>query len=771
MPNTLSKKGSTPKSDITVYTKRLYTLNKAAQEAVREFSQHDIDDEEGLEKRRIKMHDAFTKLYDELANFSENVMGVDFDIAYLRERIKHAEGETKAQLEKALTDLETELQNNLADIWMARVMSWLHQAAAASGPFSEEEHEDKEKAALQHLAQVYTMLEKSFSAIPVKTDGTQQLRRVALGKMIHQLIKESGDKVETKLDEILGKNNVAEAEFYDEFLNELIGYESTFRQAFNPFDELVWRDILYAFIYEQATDLYNGAIPTLKKAGAEKSEIEKIKSWKANTSGLAEVYFGMTYNDIANAQMRAGNLEDAAKLYQMASDSFGRAEKCFSETAALEINARQAQADKDHNKAQALFCKAEATVGNLTDLLKSEDRDSAITTLKDIFKSLRKAEKLSKSRELTGAIRENLRIFAFIEDKLKKNSDSMSGIIDQIDLAKSIRREGLVQDINKAIDSAVAQMESAPSDALVSIREGLTSLGILLSLQEEDDEIRGLRNRTIAVLKNLKYVIQFQLSGQLQQGIKFMVSRILENLHAEEAAEYYQKIGAKDKATELRDFGRLAVATSCASEAQVFAKQSEQWAFRTQLERASMFNRMEADIADMDINEDMSDAIKAHDNTIERIQHAVAAFEASILELQHVAGSNIRLKNNVDAQIKQLQGVVMKFKGDLMRLQAAKSNFLGEFASKKGDKTKARTYFTEASDKLREAVGNYTVAAQTFQAMGNMEAAQSVGMKAKTADLLARSVWDSKQKISRDEEPTYFGDTELAALYLGAAGQ
>ncbi|MHA1771831.1 MAG: hypothetical protein ACTSYL_11045 [Candidatus Thorarchaeota archaeon] len=771
MPNTLSKKGSTPESDITVYTKRLYTLNKAAQAAVKEFSQHDIDDEEGLERRRIKMHDAFTQLYDELANFSENVMGVDFDIAYLRERIKHAEGETKAQLEKALSDLETELQNNLADIWMARVMAWLHQAAAASGPFSEEEHEDKEKAALQHLAQVYTMLEKSFSAIPVKTDGTQQLRRVALGKMIHQLIKESEDKVESKLDEILGKNNIAEADFYDEFLNELIGYESTFRQAFNPFDELVWRDILYTFIYEQATDLYNGAIPTLKKAGTEKSEIEKIKSWKANTSGLAEVYFGMTYNDIANAQMRAGNLEDAAKLYQMASDSFGRAEKCFSEIAALEINARQAQADKEHSKAQALFCKAESTVGNLTDLLKSEDRDSAITTLKDIFKSLRKAEKLSKSRELTGAIRENLRIFAFIEEKLKKNSDSMSGIIDQIGLAKSIRREGLVQDINKAIDSAVAQMESAPTDALVSIREGLASLGILLSLQEEDDEIRGLRNRTIAVLKNLKYVIQFQLSGQLQQGIKFMVSRILENLHAEEAAEYYQKIGAKDKATELRDVGRLAVATACASEAQVFAKQSEQWAFRTQLERSSMFNRMEADIADMDIDEDMSDAIRAHDNTIERIKHAVAAFEAAIVELQHVAGSNIRLKNNVDAQIKQLQGVVMKFKGDLMRLQAAKSNFLGEFASKKGDKTKARTHFTEASDKLREAVGDYTVAAKTFQALGNMEAAQSVDLKAKTADLLARSVWDSKQKISRDEEPTYFGDTELAALYLGSTGQ
>ncbi len=54
-----------------------------------------------------------------------------------------------------------------------------------------------------------------------------------------------------------------------------------------------------------------------------------IKSWKQNTAGLSEVYLAMTYNDIADAQMRAGNLEDASKLYQVSSDAFGRAEKCF----------------------------------------------------------------------------------------------------------------------------------------------------------------------------------------------------------------------------------------------------------------------------------------------------------------------------------------------------------------------------------------------------------------------------------------------------------
>ncbi len=772
MPNVIPKKGNKTDSTNEVYTRQLYKLNREAQAAVREFSQHDIDDQEGIEQKRILMHDVFTRLYDEIADFSEKVMGGDFDIAYLRERMAHAEGETKEQLQKALAELEAQLKRNLADIWMARVMAWLHQAAAASGPFTEHDNPEKEKSAAQHLARVYMMLEKSFSAIPVKSDGTQKLRRVALGIMIHRLIAESDTATETKLDEILGKNKAAEAEFYDEFLNELIGLESTFRQAFNPFDELVWRDILYAFIYEQATDLYNEAIPKLKKAdGVDKSEVEKIKSWKANTSGLAEVYLAMMFNDIANAQMRAGNLEDASKLYQMASDAFGRAEKCFSEIAALEINAQQAKSDKDHNRAQALFCRAEAAVVKLKELLKTEDREEAVETLKGIFKDLRKAEKLSRTRELIGAIRENLRIFAFVEEKLKANSESVSSIIDQIELAKGIRREGLIQDIRKSIDTAIMQMEKEPSDAIVAIREGLTNLGILLSLQEEDAEIKRLRNHTIAVLKHIKYVIQFQLSAQLEQGVKFMISRILENLHAEEAAEYYQKVGDKAKATELKDVGRLAIATACASEAQVFAKQSEQWAFRTQLERIGMFRRLESDLTDYDIEVDVNDTLMAHENTIERIKRAVAAFEAAVVELERVSGADVKMQNNVDEQIRQLQGVIMKFKGDLKRLEAAKSNFLGEYASKRGDKSKARTYFTEANDKLREAVGNYTVAAKAFQAMGNLQAAQSVDAKAKTADLLARSVWDSKQRLNRDEEPNYFGETELIALYLGSPGQ
>ena len=308
--------------DTTIFTSLLFELNIKAQDAVREISLHDIDDREGLERKRIDMHDAFTELYDKIASFNEQIMIDDFDLAYLRNRAAHSEGEVKEQLEAALEELKAQVQTNLADVWMARVMAWLHQAAAASGPFVEEEHEDKEKSASKHLAAVYTMLEKPFSAVPQKVDGTQKLRRVALGMQAYTLLKESHEAKDEELTSILGKNKSAEAEFYDEFLNELIGQESTFRQAFNPFDELIWRDIISSFIFEQATDLYNEAIPHFQKKREHKERLAMMKSWKQNTAGLSEVYLAMTYTDIADAQMRAGNLEDASKLYQVASDAF-----------------------------------------------------------------------------------------------------------------------------------------------------------------------------------------------------------------------------------------------------------------------------------------------------------------------------------------------------------------------------------------------------------------------------------------------------------------
>jgi hypothetical protein len=143
------------------------------------------------------------------------------------------------------------------------------------------------------------MLEKPFSAVPQKVDGTQKLRRVALGMQAYALLKESLEAEDSELTLILGKNKSAEAEFYDEFLNELIGQESTFRQAFNPFDELIWRDIISSFIFEQATDLYNEAIPHFQKKREHKDRLAMMKSWKQNTAGLSEVYLAMTYTDIA----------------------------------------------------------------------------------------------------------------------------------------------------------------------------------------------------------------------------------------------------------------------------------------------------------------------------------------------------------------------------------------------------------------------------------------------------------------------------------------
>ena len=767
------KKDTTDTDDTIIYTSLLFELNIKAQDAVRAFALHDIDDRSGLEKRRMNMHDAFTVLYNSFAAFNEQIMIADFDISYLRNRIGQSEGEVREQLEEALEEIQAESQKNLADVWMARVMAWLHQAAAASGPFVEEEDQEKLKSASKHLAAVYTMLEKPFSAIPAKVDGTLKLRRVALGIQAYNLLKESLEAEDAELTSILGKNKSAEAEFYDEFLNELVGQESTFRQAFNPFDELLWRDIISSFIFEQATDLYNEAIPHFKKKREHKEKLSMIKSWKQNTAGLSEVYLAMTYNDIADAQMRAGNLEDASKLYQVASDAFGRAEKCFRLVIALQPNAEQSRVDKEQKKAQSLFCSVEANVKTLTDLIKVNNKTEANLVLKDIFKHLAKAEKLAKTRELTSAIKEETKTYAFVKEQLKKKkgkSADISGLIDQIEFAKDLRKTGLIQDVSKSLDEAYLVMASKPADALDAIREGLNSLGILLSLEAEDEEVGELRNRTLALLNNVKYMIQFQLSSQLQQGVKFIMSRILENLHAAEAASYYKIIGETEPAEELTDLGKLALATAFASEAQVYSRQSEQWAFRAQVERANAFRKLEDEIAMLEEDDPIEDALDIHNGTINKIKQTVASFEAAANELDSVAGPDIRAKNNVDDQVKQLQGVVMKFKGDLSRILGAKNDFLAEFMFKTGEKSKAKIHYSDANDQLREAVGNYTVAAQVFQQVGDAQAAQNVDSRAKTTDLLARSIWDNRQRIDMDQEPSEKGEPELVALYLGTTG-
>ncbi|MFW9975718.1 MAG: hypothetical protein ACFFDQ_10655, partial [Candidatus Thorarchaeota archaeon] len=690
-----SQQDDSDTDDTAIFTSLLFELNIKAQDAVRDFSLHDIDDKEGLEKKRIEMHDAFTELYDTITAFNEQIMIEEFDLVYIRNRIAQSEGETKTQLESALEDLTTQSQKNLADIWMARVMAWLHQAAAASGPFVEEEHADKQKNASKYLAAVYTMLEKPFSAVAMKIDGTQKLRRVALGMQAYNLLRESHEAKDVELSSTLGKNMSAEAEFYDEFLNELIGQESTFRQAFNPFDELVWRDIISSFIFEQATDLYNEAIPHFGKRREEKDRVSMIKSWKQNTAGLSEVYLAMTYTDIADAQMRAGNLEDASKLYQVASDAFGRAEKCFREVIALQTNAEQSRIDKEQKKAQSLYCSVEASVQTLSELIKLNNSSEASIVLKDIFKNLEKAEKLAKTRELTGAIKEDLKTYNFVKDlleKQKKRADDISSIIDQIDFAKDLRKTGLIQDVGKDLDEAETLMASNPAEALDSIREGLNSLGILLSIEAEDQEVGNLRNRTLALLNNVKYMIQFQLSSQLTHGVKFIMSRILENLHAAEAASYYKVIGEKGPAAELTDLGKLALATAFASEAQVYSRQSEQWSFRAQVERMNAFRRLEDELAQLDDEDIVEDALEIHDGAISRIKQTVASFESAANELDSVRGEMIRLRNNVELQVKQLQGVVMKFKGDLSRIQGARSDFMAEYMFKTGKKSKAKMH-------------------------------------------------------------------------------
>ena len=95
------KKASKSKKDAgdtTIYTSLLFELNIKAQDAVREFALHDIDDREGLEKKRILLHDTFTELYNTIAVFNEQIMIEDFDIGYLRTRIAQSEGEAREHL-------------------------------------------------------------------------------------------------------------------------------------------------------------------------------------------------------------------------------------------------------------------------------------------------------------------------------------------------------------------------------------------------------------------------------------------------------------------------------------------------------------------------------------------------------------------------------------------------------------------------------------------------------------------------------------------------
>ena len=391
-----------------------------------------------------------------------------------------------------------------------------------------------------------------------------------------------------------------------------------------------------------------------------------------------------------------------------------------------------------------------------------------------IFKNLEKAEKLAKTRELTSAIKEDLKTYQFVKEllkKRKKKTDDISSIIDQIKFAKDLRKTGLIQAVSKELDEAAALMASNPADALDSIREGLNSLGILLSLEAEDQEVGNLRNRTLALLNNVKYMIQFQLSANLDHGVKFIMSRILENLHAAEAASYYKVLGEKGPANELTDVGRLALATAFASEAQVYSRQSEQWSFRAQIERVDALQKLEDELAQLEDEDSIEDALEVHNGAISRIKQTVASFESAANELDSVKGDVLRQKNNVDAQVKQLQGVIMKFKGDLSRILGAKSDFMAEYMFKTGERSKAKMHYSDANDQLREAVGNYTVAAQVFQQVGDGQAAQNVDNRAKTTDLLARSVWDNRQRLERDQDPSQKGEAELIALYLGSAGE
>ncbi|MGV9103366.1 MAG: hypothetical protein ACOC3C_04555, partial [Candidatus Thorarchaeota archaeon] len=178
-------------SDVTLYSNIFFELNLEIQDAVRDFILHDIDDIEGVERKRIQMHNAFTNLYQEMARFGQEVIAESFDTEFLRKAIEQAHPEVKEQMQAALEDLVQQEKSQLAEIWMSKVLAWVHQSAAASSPFVAETNQDSKRKALLLMADIYTLLEKPFSAVPSKVDGTQKLRSVALGDKAHSLQKKA----------------------------------------------------------------------------------------------------------------------------------------------------------------------------------------------------------------------------------------------------------------------------------------------------------------------------------------------------------------------------------------------------------------------------------------------------------------------------------------------------------------------------------------------------------------------------------------------------
>ena len=60
-------------------------------------------------------------------------------------------------------------------------------------------------------------------------------------------------------------------------------------------------------------------------------------------------------------------------------------------------------------EALSLFCRAELSVPTLSELLEVNNKEEAMTVLAEIFKDLKKAEKLAKARELVALLRRTSR--------------------------------------------------------------------------------------------------------------------------------------------------------------------------------------------------------------------------------------------------------------------------------------------------------------------------------------------------------------------------
>ncbi len=758
----------------TLYTDIILQLEETAQKSIHDFATHDVSDLEGLEKKRKKMHEDFFNIYSKILDLIRIVRSeIQFDIDFTSKRFSFTKNEQEqSQIKQALEKLKIEYSNNLSIEWRFRVFAWAHKHATTKGIFIDELNEDAQKESIRLLSDLYNMLDLPFSTIVSKTDGAQKLRQVAITYKVKSLLEANKAADDKEISDIVTKNYISEGEFYDDYLNELLEDESILRGAFNPYDDILWKDILSIFAYEEAMKKYENAINSLENSAQfGKREQELVKQWKTNVEGLIHIYKAALYSDIANIQIEIGNYSNAGLMFKKSAEEFNNAKEVFKREPQLKDNAERAQKDGEGIFAEGLLAEAVSYEKDFEKAIQEGDREKANELIDKILKNLDEAGNLNSSSEISRAIEEDKRTYTFIKDMIKNTEQDIKSIKQQLDFARGLRKTGLIQTIESLIKDTEKDMERNPSEALNSIKKALKNLGLLEIMVPDDEKTKLLSNHIQALSNHVKYLIQYEISSKVSSQIIFVISRIIEYLTLKDAAKYYRKIKNTDKAEQLEDFANLALSTAYTTEANIFLKNSEQSTFNARVIREQTMEELK-DIDKVNITQEkitsiLSEAEKLHDAVIESATKCLMAFKKTAEQLKKIKTEKIKQQNNTEIQLQQLEIYMIKLEADINRFNAAKEILIGEVYAKKKDLLKAGRYFSKATDYLRTASQMYGNSANKLSMIGQGKLAESIAAKAQSANFLSRITWDNRQKAQQQQKIRFFSDVELNELYEG----